>query len=391
MRVDESDRFGPDVGTSVAEEGGGCSSSSSMGGRWLACSAKLRPLFGIHHAVGGDVPFYTMEYIDGETLSERIKSRGPMPFDECLSLCRALAAAIDVVHAVGIIHRDIKAGNVMLEKSGRAILTDFGLATVNRSEMRLTGSHVLREKHHRVWTTRSRVGSGRVVEGTEEQASVRGADARSEASLREMPRLRRARADVAVAVTIVAIVGVMALAWLSHADATPALQLRPPTPRSFRFAHEQGVALSTQRRPTMRSSISSTSAWRASSRDTQPRDGWPPSSGRTSRSLGCSSARKEGPQGHRAKPSTRILGALARDAVGDSAGSNEELELAKRHAASSVDVRSELRLRSITAMLSGNVPGLEHELRATTAAGLVGVTNELRALARARPERRRKP
>ncbi len=99
--------------------------------------------FGIHRGVGGDVPFYTMEYVDGETLSERIKSRGPMSLDECLRLAGAVASAIDVIHAAGIIHRDIKAGNVMLESSGRAILTDFGLATVNLSEMTLTGTGFL--------------------------------------------------------------------------------------------------------------------------------------------------------------------------------------------------------------------------------------------------------
>ena len=99
--------------------------------------------FGIHRGDDGDIPFYTMEYVDGETLSERIKSRGPMTVDECLQLCSTVAAAIDVIHAAGIIHRDIKAGNVMLEKSGRVILTDFGLATVNLSEMTLTGAGFL--------------------------------------------------------------------------------------------------------------------------------------------------------------------------------------------------------------------------------------------------------
>jgi len=99
--------------------------------------------FGIHRGDDGDIPFYTMEYVDGETLSERIKSRGPMTLDECLRLSATVAAAIDAIHAAGIIHRDIKAGNVMLEKGGRIILTDFGLATVNRSEMTLTGAGFL--------------------------------------------------------------------------------------------------------------------------------------------------------------------------------------------------------------------------------------------------------
>jgi tRNA A-37 threonylcarbamoyl transferase component Bud32/tetratricopeptide (TPR) repeat protein len=99
--------------------------------------------FGVHRGDDQDIPFYTMEYVDGETLSERIKSRGAMALDECLRLCATVAAAIDVIHAAGIIHRDIKAGNVMLEKGGRVILTDFGLATVNRSEMTLTGAGFL--------------------------------------------------------------------------------------------------------------------------------------------------------------------------------------------------------------------------------------------------------
>ena len=99
--------------------------------------------FGVSHGKDAVLPFYTMEFVEGQTLSQRIKSHGPMTLDECIAIARPIAAAIDAIHAADVIHRDIKAGNVMLEKSGRVVVTDFGLATVVLSEMTLTGAGFL--------------------------------------------------------------------------------------------------------------------------------------------------------------------------------------------------------------------------------------------------------
>jgi serine/threonine-protein kinase len=74
----------------------------------------------------GDCVGLWMEYIRGRTMEEELKSRGPLSAEEAtpiaVSLCRALAA----VHGRGLVHRDIKAQNVMREEGGRTVLMDFG-------------------------------------------------------------------------------------------------------------------------------------------------------------------------------------------------------------------------------------------------------------------------
>ena len=80
------------------------------------------------HDVGreGDTDFLVMELVDGETLAQRL-SRGALPTAEVLRLGGQIADALDRAHRVGVVHRDLKPGNVMLPKSG-AKLMDFGLA-----------------------------------------------------------------------------------------------------------------------------------------------------------------------------------------------------------------------------------------------------------------------
>lgn len=76
---------------------------------------------------GGHV-FMTMQYVDGETLSARVKRAGPLPIADLVRLANDVAAGLDAVHAAGIVHRDLKPSNVMITSDGRAILTDFGIA-----------------------------------------------------------------------------------------------------------------------------------------------------------------------------------------------------------------------------------------------------------------------
>lgn len=70
-----------------------------------------------------------MEHVRGETLEERLDEHGPLGAHECIAigveLCRALAA----VHAAGLVHRDVKAANVVRERGGRLVLMDFGSAS----------------------------------------------------------------------------------------------------------------------------------------------------------------------------------------------------------------------------------------------------------------------
>jgi Tol biopolymer transport system component/predicted Ser/Thr protein kinase len=81
-------------------------------------------LYDIGH--DGNVEFLVMEYLEGETLADRL-ARGPLPGEQLLRYGIEIADALDKAHRAGIIHRDLKPGNVMLTKGGVKLL-DFGLA-----------------------------------------------------------------------------------------------------------------------------------------------------------------------------------------------------------------------------------------------------------------------
>lgn len=79
----------------------------------------------------GEIDYLVMELVEGESLAQRL-GRGPLPTAEVLRIGAEIADALDRAHRAGVVHRDLKPGNVMLSKSG-AKLMDFGLARESRA------------------------------------------------------------------------------------------------------------------------------------------------------------------------------------------------------------------------------------------------------------------
>ncbi|HET7711204.1 MAG TPA: serine/threonine-protein kinase, partial [Thermoanaerobaculia bacterium] len=90
------------------------------------------------HAFGevDGMPYFVMGYVRGESLAERMRRDGKLPEEDARRIIAEIADALDHAHRQGVVHRDVKPDNVLLEDaSGRALLTDFGIARpMNPSE-----------------------------------------------------------------------------------------------------------------------------------------------------------------------------------------------------------------------------------------------------------------
>src|SRR6185369_1641877 len=86
----------------------------------------------------GDTDFLVMELLEGQSLAQRLES-GPLPMEEVLRLGIQIADALEKAHASGVIHRDLKPGNVMLTERGVKLL-DFGLAKLHTPATEQSGS-----------------------------------------------------------------------------------------------------------------------------------------------------------------------------------------------------------------------------------------------------------
>jgi serine/threonine-protein kinase len=85
--------------------------------------------------------YFVMEYVPGESLRERLSREPRLPIDDALPILRDLALALDYAHAGGIVHRDVKPENVLLDReTGRAMLMDFGVARALQTDGRITGT-----------------------------------------------------------------------------------------------------------------------------------------------------------------------------------------------------------------------------------------------------------
>ena len=88
----------------------------------------------------GSENYIVMEYVEGETLKELIRRRGRLTGSDAVGIALELLAALGAAHANGVIHRDIKSQNILLDREGRAKVADFGIAQAGDPGMTEVGS-----------------------------------------------------------------------------------------------------------------------------------------------------------------------------------------------------------------------------------------------------------
>ena len=81
--------------------------------------------------------YFSMQWLQGKTLEEKLEEPGQLPVEEVVGVVSQMAAALGFAHEAGVVHRDVKPANVIVDLHGRAVLTDFGIAKAG-NETRLT-------------------------------------------------------------------------------------------------------------------------------------------------------------------------------------------------------------------------------------------------------------
>jgi eukaryotic-like serine/threonine-protein kinase len=93
--------------------------------------------------------YFVMSYVEGETLGQRVRRAGPLPAAAVSRIVRDVAWALGYAHARGIVHRDVKPDNVLLDRdSGRAMVTDFGIARVATAEAVTSVGEIVGTAHY---------------------------------------------------------------------------------------------------------------------------------------------------------------------------------------------------------------------------------------------------
>ncbi|WP_260145536.1 serine/threonine-protein kinase [Streptomyces sp. 2132.2] len=106
-------------------------------GREAQAAARIRhsgvvTVHDVTHEQG--LPVIVMELVDGPSLDEVLTQRGALDPYEAAAIGAKLMDALDAAHRAGVLHRDVKPGNVLLERDGRVVLTDFGIAAIETSD-----------------------------------------------------------------------------------------------------------------------------------------------------------------------------------------------------------------------------------------------------------------
>jgi serine/threonine-protein kinase len=103
--------------------------------------ANIIPVYRVGQA--GSTHYIAMKYVDGRGLDEILESQGPLPIAVVLHVMRAALSALAYAHAQGIVHRDVKGGNIMVDREGRVMVADFGIArAMEDASLTATGSVV---------------------------------------------------------------------------------------------------------------------------------------------------------------------------------------------------------------------------------------------------------
>ena len=97
------------------------------------------PIYSVEDKGGESLVYFVMAFIEGDSLGVRIKREGAWPIAESVRVLRDVADALAYAHARGVVHRDIKPDNILIDRaSGRPLVTDFGIARAAAAETRLT-------------------------------------------------------------------------------------------------------------------------------------------------------------------------------------------------------------------------------------------------------------
>lgn len=89
-----------------------------------------------------DQLFFVMRYMSGGSLSDRIQTK-PMTFTEIAHIIQRVAAALDYAHGKGVIHRDLKPGNILFDEYDNPYISDFGIAKLSQASIKLTNSGII--------------------------------------------------------------------------------------------------------------------------------------------------------------------------------------------------------------------------------------------------------
>ena len=128
---------------------------------------------------GGGRPFIAMELLEGETLQQRLEA-GPLPLPGLLDLAIQVADGLDAAHTKGLVHRDIKPGNIFITADGRAKVVDFGLAKTTDDIVRDIHQSLIQTGADEQVVTRPGTALGTVAYMSPEQARGQEIDARSD-------------------------------------------------------------------------------------------------------------------------------------------------------------------------------------------------------------------